>query len=71
MPGAVRCLLAALVKRCIYKVKALSVLWSQTTSTCSNDLIFEALIPGNVIVYDSGSFGGVGGAPQEGVKCFW
>ena len=50
---------------CIYKGKAPSVSWSQITSSDSNDFILEALTPDNVIVYESGAFGGVCG-PQGG-----
>ena len=39
-----------------------SVLWSQITSSDSNDFILEALTPPDAIVYESGAFGGVCGA---------
>ena len=42
--------------------KAPSVLWPQITSSDSNDFILEALTPLDVIVYESGAFGGVPGA---------
>ena len=44
---------------CIYKGKAPSVSWPQITFRDSIDLFIEALTPDNVIVYDSGAFGGV------------
>ena len=62
MPGPVWQLTVALVQMCIYVVKAPSLGWSQITSSDSNDFILEALSPLDIIVYESGAFGGVCGA---------